>query len=225
MMNRAVKEGWQFAQITYTADGRFDGTARSDATNVYLRRANGTLQHITMLEEFNMVTAAVYGEASAHGPVEEDAGIAHVIMNRAATPHSRNEGWGIRDIITHPRSGIYGYTNHPEHQITADNNARLNTTAKLVKARAGVIHAYTQPANDISLGSYFWEGLGILLQGGSLERRMRNMYLRLGWGNALALDGTGRIVFAEVTRIGGTVFMRYNPDRRLNPERWMRTWT
>jgi hypothetical protein len=187
----------------YNASGQYIETVQSETSDVYLRTGSGedvTNTRITTAAEFNKFTAAVFGESS--GNATESEAIAHVIMNR-----SDYTGRSIDNIIDN--SGIYGYTN--ANQVVADNGATSNNNTNLVNARAGVIHAFT--GNDTSNGAYFWEGTAFLTPESPLYNQ-NNWFVRSGWGTT---PGTGGIInYLETTTIGGTVFMRNNPQHHGN---------
>jgi len=187
----------------YDSNGNYLETIQSETSDVYLRSNTGENTRITTVAEFNKFSAAVFGESS--GNVSESAAIAHVIMNRSKAPGRIRS---ISQIIDEPNQFV-GYT--PDTQAVADNGAILNTSQKLVNSRAGVIHAFTE--NDTSNGSYFHEGLKFLLPE-SPYYNPDNYYVRKGWGTTPGADG--RINFLENTRIGGTVFMRNNPEYHGN---------
>lgn len=184
------------------ADGQYLNTVASETNDVYLRQGsddNITNTRISTREEFNKVTAAVFGESS--GNAAESNAIADVIMNRATST-----GRTISDIVEN--TGIYGYNENS--RTTTDNGVASNTDTTLNTARAAAIHGYT--GTDTSSGAYFWEGT-TFLDPQSQNYNPTNWFVRMGWGTTVGTT-SNVISYLVTTTIGRTTFMRNNPQYR-----------
>ena len=188
--------------LYYDVNGRYLNTVASETNDVYLRQGsddNITNTSISTREEFNKVTAAVFGESS--GNAAESNAIADVIMNRATST-----GRTISDIVENTR--IYGYNENS--RTTTDNGVASNTDTTLNTARAAAIHGYT--GTDTSSGAYFWEGT-TFLDPQSQNYNPTNWFVRMGWGTTVGTT-SNVISYLVTTTIGGTTFMRNNPQYR-----------
>ena len=184
------------------ADGQYLNTVASETNDVYLRQGsddNITNTRISTREEFNKVTAAVFGESS--GNAAESNAIADVIMNRATSA-----GRTISDIVEN--TGTYGYNENS--RTTTDNGVASNTDTTLNTARAAAIHGYT--GTDTSSGAYFWEGT-TFLDPQSQNYNPTNWFVRMGWGTTVGTT-SNVISYLVTTTIGRTTFMRNNPQYR-----------
>ena len=188
--------------LYYDVNGQYLNTVASETNDVYLRQGsddNITNTRISTREEFNKVTAAVFGETS--GNVAESNAIADVIMNRATST-----GRTISDIVEN--TAIYGYNENS--RTTTDNGVASNTNTILNTARAAAIHGYT--GTDTSSGAYFWEGT-TFLDPQSKHYDPTNWFVRMGWGTTVGTT-SNVISYLVTTTIGGTTFMRNNPQYR-----------
>jgi len=188
--------------LYYDVNGQYLNTVASETNDVYLRQGsddNITNTRISTREEFNKVTAAVFGETS--GNVAESNAIADVIMNRATST-----GRTISDIVEN--TAIYGYNENS--RTTTDNGVASNTNTILNTARAAAIHGYT--GTDTSSGAYFWEGT-TFLDPQSKHYDPTNRFVRMGWGTTVGTT-SNVISYLVTTTIGGTTFMRNNPQYR-----------
>ena len=188
--------------LYYDVNGQYLNTVASETNDVYLRQGsddNITNTRISTREEFNKVTAAVFGETS--GNVAESNAIADVIMNRATST-----GRTISDIVEN--TAIYGYNENS--RTTTDNGVASNTDTILNTARAAAIHGYT--GTDTSSGAYFWEGT-TFLDPQSKHYDPTNWFVRMGWGTTVGTT-SNVISYLVTTTIGGTTFMRNNPQYR-----------
>ena len=188
--------------LYYDVNGQYLNTVASETNDVYLRQGsddNVTNTRISTREEFNKVTAAVFGESS--GNAAESNAIADVIMNRATST-----GRTISDIVEN--TGIYGYNENS--RTTTDNGVASNTDTTLNTARAAAIHGYT--GTDTSSGAYFWEGT-TFLDPQSQNYNPTNWFVRMGWGTTVGTT-SNVISYLVTTTIGRTTFMRNNPQYR-----------
>ena len=155
--------------LVYDTEGRFVRATMFGSGYAYIEGANDTLERITTINDFNMLTAAAYGEASFDGPVEEFAAIVHVIRNRATYLNTT-----IEDIIM--TTGVYGYKDEKNKEKVAAvmNGTTSNEVHRdILRARAGVIKSFTGP--DLSHGAYYWDGADIA-RPGQANRKMGLVY-------------------------------------------------
>jgi RHS repeat-associated protein len=192
----------------YDLSGNHIRTVESDTNHVYVQKPNirhgyDLVQLDVDVAEFNIMVTAVYGEAQANGPQEEANAIADVVKNVS-------DYRTLSLVETMTKAGVKGYT--PENITAVESGMTSNNSAHLRKARAAAIDAFYGTI-DSSLGSYFWEGLTFLTPG-SPYYDPDNWYVQRGWGTTPGQ--TGEIHFLENTRLGGTVFMRNNPQYHGN---------
>jgi hypothetical protein len=140
--------------IFYGSSGNYIRTEGDKIHYVYSCEVNKegnicSYHNVSTLEEFNIVTAAVFGESS--GDIEESKGIADVLMNRSAYT-----GKTTRIIVE--RTGILGYTTDTK-KIT-ENGLAENINRNLINARAAVISMFLGNRGS-SNGAYFWDGADI----------------------------------------------------------------
>jgi hypothetical protein len=116
--------------------------------------------------------------------------------------------WTYAETVAEAK--VKGYTTKNSNAV--EDGMASNDSAHLLKARAAAIDAF-YGTTDSSMGSYFWEGLTFITPG-SPNYDPNNWYVRRGWGTNPGR--TGEIHFLENTRLGGTVFMRNNPQYHGN---------
>lgn len=186
--------------LYYNEDGMWVQTVQSDTNRVFVKTGD-TYTYLCEKSEFVDYVAAVFGETGLNQ--EEANAISDVIENR-----SNYTGRSISDIVAN--TGIYGY--NPTNIAITNNKLDKNDNGKMLMARTAVIHSLTS-SNDVSGGSYFWEGL-TFIEPTSPNYDSSNWFVRKGWGVTPGTDDGKTISYNEVKRINGTVFMINNPSIR-----------
>ncbi len=187
--------------IYYLENGKYIATVGQNPEDIYTMHGTQSV-YVCNKTDFDNMTAAVVGEASVQNILEEANAIADVIMNcskyaKVSTTSILEEG------------KIYGWNEDSRNR--AKKEMYKNADKGILNARAAIIDAYIGTV-DSSKGAYFWEG-SVYLNPKSSYYSTNNWYVKSGWGTTPGTE-SGIINYLETTRLGGTIFLKNNPEYR-----------
>ncbi|WP_225969053.1 RHS repeat-associated core domain-containing protein, partial [Treponema pedis] len=136
--------------LYYDANGEYLKTVTSKTTNIYLLN-NDSSTLIGTQADFEMMTAALYGEATNN--LDEMQAIGDVIMNRAEYANTS------ANTEIEKKDQVNGY-NPSSQKVTSDGRAS-NSNSKLNNARNAAMSTMMGTSRGKSNGAYYWDGKDI----------------------------------------------------------------
>lgn len=137
--------------VYYDMNGNFIKTEGSENELVYVKNNEEGSKYVALLKDFEMMTAALYGEGTEN--LDEMQAIGDVIMNRA-------EILGT-DMVTEITAygQVNGYNSSSQSKTVEGRNS--NENSKLVMARQSALTTILGISRGKSNGAYFWDGADI----------------------------------------------------------------
>ena len=139
--------------LYYNSKGEYLKTVPNGTASVYLSE-NGKTTYIGSQTDFEIMTAALYGEGTIN--LEEMQAIGDAIMNRV---NASNSSASIE--IKKPKQ-VKGY--NLKSINTVSNGRFSNDDAKLITARNASIKTMLGESNGKSNGAFWWDGADIAIQ-------------------------------------------------------------
>lgn len=138
--------------VYYDMNGNFIKTEGSENELVYVKNNEDDSKYVAPLKDFEMMTAALYGEGTEN--LDEMQAIGDVIMNRA-------EILGT-DMVTEITAygQVNGYNSSSQSKTVEGRNS--NENSKLVMARQSALTTILGISRGKSNGAYFWDGADIV---------------------------------------------------------------
>lgn len=218
--------------IYYDMDGNFIKTegGENDWNTVFVND-NDISKYIASLADFEMMTAALYGETKeSNYTLEEMQAIGDVIMNRVTI-----RATSISDEIT-AHGQVNGYNS--ASQTTTANNRTSKNNKRLNAARKATITTLQGTSKGMSNGAYFWDGADIAItdksdcyynnhrdwgiyykdikhdiyETGNLLHEPITKYYSLPDGKKGGIQGVYTHMYDSTAAYGGTVFWKKNKD-------------
>lgn len=214
--------------VYYDMHGNFIKTEGNENKLVYVKNNEDDSKYVALLKDFEMMTAALYGEGSEN--LDEMQAIGDVIMNRADIKGS--------DMVAEiTASGqVNGYK--PSSQSETAKGRNSNENSKLVMARQATLTTVLGISRGRSNGAYFWDGADIAItdksdpyynphrnwgiyytdsshdiyKTGNLLNEPVTCYYTLENGKQGGPRGTYTHMFVSTAAYGGTVFWKKNTD-------------